>query len=350
MGDAARAGYRHVRVPRDPPAVVWETAAGSGLRGTPVVTDQTVLAASTDRNLRAFHREDGTEYWSRGVGSPAGPPLVVGNRIFVGTEGGDEGEVRALNFRDGSTEWRRKVGPVAAPLAFAKDTLYGVTGRGAAFALRARDGHPVWRTRVSRRGLLWGPVLGEARVFVVSVGDTLYGLDRRTGRVAGQAAVPGGVAGAPALAGETLVVATARGAVAAYAVGGPEPRLVWETGGFDPFVGGAAILDDRVLAVTQRGELVQFRLGDGRHRVLARLDDAASTAPTVVDGGVLVGTLTGRLYLLDLEGRLLWRKDLEGSITHPPAVAEGGIVVPMYGPVGGFLGSRPLRGKLVMLR
>ena len=350
MGGAARAGYLSARAPTDTPAVAWATAAGSGLRSAPVLTDQVVLVASTDRTLRAFDRQSGTEFWGQRLGGTPGAPLLLGDRIYVGTEDGNEGEVRALRFRDGRTQWRRKVGPVPAPLAAAGDTLFGITSRGAAFALRTRDGREVWKTSLRVRGLVWGLVPGPDRVFAVSIGDTLFALDRGSGRLVGRAPLPGRVVGPPALAAGTLVVATAQGAAAAYAVSSDAPTLLWETAGFDPFVGGPVIVGDRALAVTEHGELVAFGLADGRHRVLARLEDAASAAPTAVENGVLVGTLTGRLYLLDLEGRLLWTKQLEGSITHPVAVTDFGIVVPMYGPVEGFLGSRPLRGKVVLLR
>lgn len=330
--------------------MVWETAAGPGLRSTPVLTDQVVLAPSTDRELRAFNLHDGTEYWSRGVGMPPGAPLVVGARIFLGTEGTGEGEVRALRFQDGRTEWRQEVGPVHSPIAFVNDTVYGVTHRGLAFALRARDGHVAWKTALPGRGGVWGPVVDAERLFFVSAADTLYALDRHGGGRLGQAALPGRAVGLPALTGDTLVVATAGGAMVAYSVLASVPARLWETAGFETFADGPVLARGEAFGVTRRGEVVALRLRDGRHRVLTHLNEPVGAAPTIVEDGLLVGTLGGRLYLLDLEGRLLWMKELQGSVTHPPAAVEGAIFVPMYGPVGGFLGTQPLRGKVVMLR
>lgn len=350
LGDPTRSGYRSARVPQQAPDVVWEATAGPGLRSTPVLTDQTVLVPSTDRELHALNLHDGTEYWSRGVGGPPGAPLVVGARIFLGTETTGEGEVRAVRFRDGHTEWRQDIGPIHSPIAFANDTVYGVTSRGLVFALRARDGHTAWRTRLPGRGGVWGPVLDGDRLYFISGGDTLYALDRNGGERLGQVSLPGRAVGLPALAGDTLVIATASGAFLGYSVRAPVPVRLWETAGFEPFSGGPVLAAGEAFAVTRRGTVVAVRLRDGRHRVLADLNEPVGAAPTVVEGGLLVGTLGGRLYLVSLDGRLLWMKQLEGSITHAPAATEGAIFVPMYGPVGGFLGTRPLRGKVVMLR
>ena len=335
---------------RQVPDIVWEATAGPGLRSTPILTDQTVLVSSTDRELRAFNLHDGTEYWSRGVGRPPGAPLIVGARIFVGTEATGEGEVRAVRFRDGHTEWRQDVGPIHSPIAFVNDTVYGVTDRGLVFALRARDGRIAWRKALPGRGGIWGPVVDGDRLYFASAADTLYVLDRDGGGRLGQASLPGRAVGLPALAGDTLVITTASGTFFAYSVRAPIPARLWETAGFEPFADGPVLAAGEAFAVTRRGAVVAVRLRDGRHRVLTELNEPVGAAPTVVEGGLLVGTLGGRLYLFSLEGRLLWMKPLEGSITHAPAAADGAIFVPMYGPVGGFLGTRPLRGKVVMLR
>lgn len=350
LGNAARAGYRAAHVPSEPPQVVWEAAAGPGVRGTPVLTDRVVLAPGTDRELRAFNRSDGTEYWARGVGLPPGAPLVVNGRVFLATESLGVGELRALRLTDGGTEWREEVGPVSSPIVFANDTVFGVTDHGFAFAVRARDGRTAWKVGVPARGRPWGPIMVGARVLLVAAADTLFSLDRRDGHRVGQAPLSGALAGLPALQGDTLVVATTDGSLLAYSVRAASPDLLWETAGFETFAGGPAIARGEAFAVTHRGEVVAVRLSDGRHRVLARLDEPVHAGPTLVENGLLVGTLYGRLVFLDYDGQRVWTKELEGSVTHPAAAADGAIFVPMYGPVGGFLGTRPNRGKVVMLQ
>ncbi len=336
------------RVPRDTPVIAWEANAGAGVRAGPVVTDQVLVLATTDRRIRTISRQDGSEYWSRRLGSPPGPPLAIGDRIYVGTEGADEGEVRALRFEDGGTEWRRKVGPVRSPIAHFDGTIYGATEFGLAFALQARDGRELWKTRLPGRARALGPVVSGQRLLVISGADTLYSLDRTTGQLLGRAPLPAPATALPALAGDTVVVPAARGILAAYTANGPNP--LWESGGFDAFVGPPVLANGEAWAVTRFGQLIAFRLSDGRHRVIADLREGTGAGLTLVQGGFLVGTFRGRLHLLDWEGRLIWTKMLEGQITHAAVAVDGGIAVPMFGPVAGFLGTRPLRGKVVMLR
>ncbi|MBI3082259.1 MAG: PQQ-like beta-propeller repeat protein, partial [Gemmatimonadetes bacterium] len=198
MGDAARGGYRRATVPADTPEVIWEATVGSGVRSAPVLTEQAVVVASTNRQLYVFNRQDGSLFWQRSVGFVPGHPLVVGDRIYVATEGAREGEVRRLRFRDGATEWRRRLGSVSAPIGLADGELYGVTDRGIAFALRPYDGSEVWRALLPGRGVALGPVVAGDRVFVISGADTLYSLDRRTGQRVGAAPLSGRPAGLPA--------------------------------------------------------------------------------------------------------------------------------------------------------
>jgi outer membrane protein assembly factor BamB len=336
-------------VPREPPIVAWEAAAGPGLRGGPALSAEAVVVASTDRNLRALSLPTGEEYWARGVGARPTAPIVVGARIYVGTDDGDDGEVRAVRFRDGGTEWKRRVGPVPTPLAFRDGTLYGVAAGGVAFALDAGEGRERWRTSLTtRRGRAWGPLVSGDRVYVATSADSLYALDRATGRVLHRTGLPAHAVEMPALAGDAVVVPLARGILAAYDTGDLRPR--WQTGGFDAWAGGVAVAGDEVYAVTRTGRVVGVRTTDGRHRILAELGEPVGAGPTAVEGGLLVGTLYGTLRLLDVEGQTVWTHRVEGSVVYPPVVADGTIAVPAYGPTSGFLGTRTLRGKVVLLR
>ncbi len=147
--------------------------------------------------------------------------------------------------------------------------------------------------------------------------------------------------------GCAIYLTTERGSIVAWRL--PDLEFLWQASGFQSFVAGPVLADFHGYAVTRSGQLIRFAVADGSAQTIARVRGVVVAPPTVVQNGLLLGTLDGRLHFFDRDGRPVWDLELEGSIESPILVHEGRIIVPLYGRGGGALSSG-LRGKVVELR
>ena len=81
--------------------------------------------------------------------------------------------------------------------------------------------------------------------------------------------------------------------------------------------------------LNRNAELWRVRVGARAGEKLASLDGAARASLAVTRDRLLVGRLDGKLFLLDMDGRVLWERDFEDSIVAPVTVANGALYVPL---------------------
>ncbi|UCC48168.1 MAG: PQQ-binding-like beta-propeller repeat protein [Gemmatimonadota bacterium] len=343
LGNAARAPFLRERVSDELPGIVWSSRVGSGIQGMPVVTDEAIIAASSDRYIHTLSRQDGSTFWRKRVDGLPVSPMVVGEVIYTATT--TKSKLRSLRITDGDNVWNRRFPAVSVPLSLVGDTVYAATEDAHLFAVTRME-QPLWSTRLSRRASA-GPLVLEDWVAYVSL-DSLFLLERASGRRRAAAYSPEVFAGEAASDGEKVYLATEQGSLLAWRT--PDLELVWQTSGFGSFHSGPVLAGNDGYAVTRTGEVVRFDADVGSAQIIARTREATMAPPTVVQNGLLVGTLAGRLHFFSRNGEPIWDVQMEGSIEAPVFVHGGRITVPMYGRIGGPLGTRPSRGKVVELR
>lgn len=185
-----------------------------------------VLAAATDT---------GTALWQAAItgnrlgrafansGDITGDPVVTGGVVYVGTAAGRTG---AFREDTGERIWTAEDGAVNPPLVFG-GSVFVVSDEGALVRMDAGTGARIWATSLpgyaekkpknhSQFYAHFGPVLAGGRLITVSSDGTLRQFDPASGAVVGTAAVPGGAASNPALAGGMMFVVTARGQLLAF--------------------------------------------------------------------------------------------------------------------------------------
>jgi outer membrane protein assembly factor BamB len=355
MGNIARAPFLAEEVSDREPSIVWSTGVGTGIQGMPVVTEQAIIAATSDRYIEVLSREDGSTFWRRRLEGPPVSPLVIGNVIYTATQG--EGRLRSLDIEIGDELWKQKLPSVRVPISISGDTLYAATENGTVVAFDecprssgpgacySRRGEPIWHTGLTQPPSA-GPIVVDDAL-VITTFDSIFVLDRfsgtrRTATHSGEVLI-----GEVASDGEMLYVASERGSLLAWRVADLE--LVWQTSGFGGFLAGPVLADTFGYAVSRTGALVRFRTADGEAGIIAECRGPVVAPPTLVRNGILIGTMEGWLHFLTRDGEPVWEKQLDGSIEAPVAVHESRILVTMYGKVSRPLGS-PYRGKVVELR
>ncbi len=348
MGNVARTPFLDQQVSSQPPSVAWVKSAGAGLRDMPVVTDKVIIAATTSREIRTINLEDGEPFWHLKLKGPPVPPLVVGGVIYAATEG--EGDMRAITVELGEKVWERRMPSIGRPMALSGDTLYASADNGALFALRTNTidwsfDEPIWVAQFPRAPSA-GPIVFDEWVVYIAY-DSIFVVSRMSGQRRAAAHSPEFLTGEAAADGDTLFLASESGSLMAWRV--PELDLLWLSGGFGVFKSGPVIADSTGYAITDNGDLVRFRTDDGSARVIARSKDVVQAAPSVVQNGVLVGTLSGRLHFFRRNGDPVWEVQLDGQIIAPVFVRNGSIVVPMYGRSGSAFSSGS-HGRIAELR
>lgn len=343
MGNYARTPFLHERVADEAPEVVWASSVGSGIQGMPVATDEVIVAARSDRHIETISRLDGSTFWRKRIDGPPVSPLLIGDVIYTATE--EDGRVRALRLEEGEDVWKREIPSVKQPITIVGDTVFAATENRILLAVTSQR-EPIWSVRLPRAASASPIVLDE--IVVLAAFDSLFSVNRSTGLRRGSAHSREVFTGEAAADDENIYLATEDGSLLAWTT--PELEPLWQASGFGHFFSGPVLADGMGYATTREGQLLRFDPRTGAAEILATVQGTVLASPIVVQNGILIGTLDGRLYFVSRDGQPIWDVKLEGSIEAPVVVHEGRIIVPLFARVDGPLGTGGLRGRLMELR
>src|SRR4051794_21929043 len=268
------------------------------------------IAGSGPAKVVAINRRTGHVRWAKRLSSASeSSPLVVGARVFLGSQ---NGTVYALSAKSGRILWRRFAGgPVKGALAYSRGRVYFGDYGGSVTALRARSGSVAWRA--GGYGQIYAtPAVAFGRVYIGSKSGSVYALSASSGRRLWSRGTGGYVYAAPAVG----------------AVKGMRPAL---------FIGSYS---GRFMALDARsGGVLWSRSGYGR------ISGAASVIGRVVYFSSLSARRTWALSAKT--GRVLWSV---GKGAFNPAISDGKrLYITGYGSQYAFMTPRALRSERIAL-
>ena len=308
------------------PRPLWHADLGRAVRGSPAIGETVIAVGVADRMVALVDRATGQALWrTRVAGTVHGGPLLESDRLYVATEATPDARVYALRLRDGQPVWSTKTESVSAPLALDGDVLYAGTETGLVLQLATEGGKVAWRRRLSG-AIRAGPVPTPDGIAVATTADTLYLLDRATGQVRARLPTPGAVLAVPAADGSRLYCGTTGGRV--LAVDLPALAVAWDVAAGDAVFGAPAVAGDTVYALARNGTLLLIPEDRPSEARSLSLDIVATAGPTPLASGVLVASVAGDVLLVDrASGAVLWRIQLDGPIEQPPLVRDRQLVV-----------------------
>jgi outer membrane protein assembly factor BamB len=209
----------------------WRFDTRGAIRNAAAVDGDTVYVGSMDKFVYALARSDGRERWRSDTGAAIDAALVVHEgRVLAGNRGAG---LLSLDAVTGETTWRLFFwGSWVESTPVVRDgVIYvGSSDLRRVSAIDPADGHVRWRTDVY--GWSWGtPLVTDDHIYVGVAGGTPYFvrhvasfsvLDRRSGKLVARRPLADtgghqwGIAGSPALAGDTVVVATIAGSLIGF--------------------------------------------------------------------------------------------------------------------------------------
>ena len=308
------------------PRPLWHTDVGRAVRGSPALGETVMVVGVADRVVALVDRATGQALWRTRIGGTIhGGPLLEEDRVYVATEETPDARVYALRLRDGRPVWSTRTEGVVAPLALERGALYAGTEGGTVLRIDAENGGVTWRRRLAG-AVRAAPVPTPDGLAVATTSDTLYLLDAATGDVRKRLATPGTVLATPAAAGARLYFGTTAGRL--LAVDLPSLAVAWDRPAGDAVLGAPAVARDTVYALARNGTLWMIPARDPAGARSYSLDIVATAGPTPLAAGVLVASVRGEVLLVDrASGGIRWRVQLDGPIEQPPLVRERQLVV-----------------------
>jgi outer membrane protein assembly factor BamB len=314
------------------PRPLWHVTMGRGVRGSPALGEAVVAVGTADRSIVLVDRASGEVLWrSRLDGTVRAGPLLDEDRLYVASEAQPQARVYAVRLRDGRVLWRTRAGSVAAPLAFDGEALYAGTEEGTVLKLDPERGRVQWRATLGSGGVPGGavragPVVTPHGLVVATTSDTLYLLDRDNGTVRARLRLPGSVLATPATDGRRVYLATMSGRIVAVDL--VSWTVSWDRPAGDAVYGAPALVNDTLYVLARDGRLWMIPVDRPDAAKSHSLDITATAGPTPLASGVLVGSVSGEVLLVDpASGAIRWRAQVVGPIEEPPLVRDRQVVV-----------------------
>src|ERR1700674_4130482 len=197
------------------------------LRGTaiPVIAKEIAVSGFDNGKVMAVSLTTGDTVWDTALASPHGRTeldrlvdvdsavIIVGDNVFAT---GFQGRTAMLALDSGQVWWAHDMSSYRG-LAVDADNLYVTQSDGIVVALRQRDGSELWRTQKLKLRRLSTPVLTSTAVAVADFQGYVHWLDKVSGElVARERVAKERVTNSPVAAGDTVVVLTDGGKLAAY--------------------------------------------------------------------------------------------------------------------------------------
>lgn len=307
--------------------VIWRYPTDQPLdaqfRTTPAVANGIIYVGATDGNLYALSATTGKYLWSfKAQGAILSPPTVVDDVVYFGSA---DGRVYAINARTGEPIWRggfRTLDAVNGAVAVADDVVYFISADQTLYAAAAATGLLLWRQRLTGTLYALSPVVADRNLYVVA-SNVLYVLQARSGRQLWARTLPDDIVTEPVAGNGMLYVLTRDGRVWAFDNTG---KLLWNTKEpvFTNQVLAPPTLAGNVLIIgTARGGIYALDASNGSILWKYLLQSSSSTPerPTFTDITAPPVVANGTLYIVSDDGSLTtFRADAPDSI--PPAITE----------------------------
>jgi outer membrane protein assembly factor BamB len=287
-----------------PLTVRWRYQSDVTLNLTPAFDNERIYLPLAGGAIVALKAKDGQLFWRTEIGGElSASPVADEAAIYVASEtvgqpNAPAGALRALGREGGVTQWMTPlVRPLRGALTVSNGKLFAGGSDGRAYAFDKRTGGVLWSIPFTSP-FNGQPVNKAGKVYFGSEDGTLLALEETTGRVLWRYRTKGPVRGPVAVTGNSVFFGSGDGYV--YAVSVDKGRLKWRK-----------------------------RTGAGVEAVV------------LVRDTVLAASLDNFAYLLDLDGSMLWKKQLPGRISAQPLTLDGAaLFTPLSSTAGVVLGLK----------
>ncbi len=298
--------------PVPPFRIRWEVDLPGVALGTPAIVGDLVFVSTDGGEIVALEASSGVTRWTHNIGSPSdSAPAVAGDLVYLGAR---NHRLLALDRNNGELRWESNLGNIVLGSPIVSDgTLYIGSTNGDLEALDAATGEPRWSADANG-WVVAHPATDGMVVAATSLGERFVTVDPATGRrlLVFHSGTP--VAGGPVIADGRAFLVTNRGAVWTI-----DPSAVSR-----PFSRFAYVAKFNFFAWRLRSEPPRqtgtIWVGSARGKV--------KYSPAYAGGNLLVVNEAGKVTAFDgADGSIAWETQLGGEIIAEPVVAGDTLVL-----------------------
>ena len=234
----------------------WSYEVGESVAATPVAAADSAYVLDVGGTVHAVDAATGRQRWTRSLGAiVSAAPGITRSRLFVLSS-------EALVLIDRESGEIETTVPISDGQSFAVARGIAFVARrdGSIVAVDTADGGRHW-TAAGPERLRAGPVVIDGAVFVGFAGGIIHRLDGETGEVAAEATLGSGATPVGIAAGTQIYVADVRGSV--YALSPEDLTELWSYEGTIGYSGPPSVVDGLVYLATDLGEVLALS-PDGR--------------------------------------------------------------------------------------
>ncbi|MBL7744244.1 MAG: PQQ-binding-like beta-propeller repeat protein [Chitinophagaceae bacterium] len=322
----------------------WRFDAGSPVRSTPLINDNTVYFGTAAGVFFALDKRTSQVKWKYNTGNAIHSSAASQDGKTYFSDNGQT--LYCLKESNGQLLWKVKLGEKAAyswrydyyyssPVLYDNTLLIG-SDDGCLYALNPKTGKQLWKFKskgiirstaaVYKNAVLFGDT--EASLYAVDIkngkelwqyrinGDTMhnedYGFDRRA------------ITSSPVIVGNKAVFGARDGFL--YCINADNGKGLWKMDHYVSWViSTVAVKDSFVVTGTSDGRFVQaVHLETGKEIWKFRTPLAVWSSPLIIDDKVYAGTFDGQLYCIDLKtGKRISQFKVNGKILSSPVWDDG---------------------------
>jgi outer membrane protein assembly factor BamB len=221
-----------------------------------------------------------------------------------------------------------KLPPSGSP-AVEGDSVYVAVG-GRIYGLDRVTGNQLWRFPVSEPlepQFVTGATLADGLVVAADDNRTIYAVDAKTGAGRWQFSAPEGILGTPVVAGSTVVAPLSNNSLIAVDLQTGAARWDKPVSVPDGVLANLAVWQENVIVLTRQPAVVSMNAATGRVNWTARVSRLSATATAAVYGDAVYVNSGNFVSAIRVgTGGRKWEQRVDEDLVFGPAASEAGVV------------------------
>lgn len=323
--DPSHTGHTIEVVP-DNLELIWTYDIGLA-PSSPVVANGNVFVSSTEK-IYCLDANKGDLIWEHEIESLYySTPAIAYGKVFVGSM---DTKIYCLDEDTGDLIWSYKTGDmVKSSPTVANDKVFVGSNDGKIYCLGEENGDLIWSYKTGDR-VIASPAVAYGKVFVGSMNGIIYCLDETEGDLIWNYNTGDDwVQESPAVRYEKVFVASEDGKI--YCLGEANGNLIWSykspTEG-NLIICTPAIADKKVFVSTKDGNVIYLCVDSGKEVGSWGIGLCSYCSPVIANEKLFIGLQEGMIWCLNMSNTdwnadMIWTYTTDGSVSNPPAIADG---------------------------